>query len=1008
MEAVAGVVGIVSGVPAILVGIIKTGQHVRQLIREVPNLEDQFNGLGEETETILGVFHLVADNGGFLEDVGLCWGPRHLTSLLENATRAITRLETILTMLRQDRRILSGTRKYYRNKSYDPEIGTLRVRMSLYIASLQTFVAVLTLNRVSDQSSSLFQSQTEARKDIIDKIDGIEQGIERLQRCNMKAISSPDAQQMADDDRQLIEIAESLVTSSFRGLSSRASTISVLSFASHPKPRGPSYLPELQGSEAPSNMLQPMGRPTVGRLRDIMDWRESVIIDSEKGASQVDNTTQAPSTHSIRRRPRRSVASDSSRSSSDRTSNQEPGIRTSSSIITTTTIPELSSSEGIQLKTELCQRQFNDAIEFISRENYPRAITHLKYLMEKALMPEKETEIVQALAKAYELSEPLGQDATDTSRQFPQLNNALCKMVFSEGVRSADTGDAKKAKEYLLWVLEGLERCNATDKDEGNVRVEWRDKCKLRYVECLEESESKEAEELLLQVWGAVDAQSLDRLRAAAQLSRIYFVRADNWFEKARWFAEKAATGLYREIGHSADETVSAIWMLVNVCFEMQDPMADIWIQKIEGDLSKIAGMDRKGKFRATMLRMQRLYDYQKEEEAGQLLKALLERDYEYSLGWIRISLCMDCIALNSHVILNVPYRQPRGCSHQHRGAYPGAYFTALHFLAASSPKDSRGESCASELSDILKMRRGQLNLMDDYPNHALRCLGELQQVSEAPCIILAGDVNPIQPEVEVEIVSANPLSMAALSGAGDVMSFFLSMPSTKTLDNDLASCVLDTVRWNESAEWWRLSEKQTSCIDSLVARMRQSDLESYLKKGNTPTSPQILNSVLTALCQGNMKRKTASTLLLEVVLDKRKEYTWQLWLCVVKEMVKILLDHGADPSTKDEYGNTALHNLARRTALLDLVPKVEVGWTVRQIISSDQPITERVRAARKIFHPDRPKAEAISPEICAIISEFKARGVRFNLRNRLSRLPYEYAKTRLVRDALFVSKYDR
>lgn len=139
--------GVAAGVVGVLQALATGVERCKALVEGVKNVAENVEGLHGEVESMDGALRIIVahiQNHSFIADLDAWWASFRLHTLLNNATRTVQRLEIILEDLSRDRRHLARLREYYRMKGYDWEINTLRLRISLYVVSLQAPMTVLT------------------------------------------------------------------------------------------------------------------------------------------------------------------------------------------------------------------------------------------------------------------------------------------------------------------------------------------------------------------------------------------------------------------------------------------------------------------------------------------------------------------------------------------------------------------------------------------------------------------------------------------------------------------------------------------------------------------------------------------------------------------------------------------------------------------------------------------------------------------------------------------------
>lgn len=140
-------VGILQVVQTLSQSIISIRNHMQ----EIHNVERGMAGLNDELDAMGTALTTIKDEieyRSLLQNMAAWWSPDGLANLLGNATKTMTGVEFIMkdVTLAQSgsggrRRRLPRLREYCRMNG--KEITTLKLRMSIYIVSLQTPTSVL-------------------------------------------------------------------------------------------------------------------------------------------------------------------------------------------------------------------------------------------------------------------------------------------------------------------------------------------------------------------------------------------------------------------------------------------------------------------------------------------------------------------------------------------------------------------------------------------------------------------------------------------------------------------------------------------------------------------------------------------------------------------------------------------------------------------------------------------------------------------------------------------------
>ena len=136
----ASVVGIASGIVALLKTILEGSLGLQSALREIKSIDETTDGLAGEVDAFrFLLLHLETEiqTSKLILDVGKWWDPVKLKELLANVLKTFARLDNIVKDVGKQRNVLSSLRQYWRSKSYDKEIQNLRLRIGTYTAALR-------------------------------------------------------------------------------------------------------------------------------------------------------------------------------------------------------------------------------------------------------------------------------------------------------------------------------------------------------------------------------------------------------------------------------------------------------------------------------------------------------------------------------------------------------------------------------------------------------------------------------------------------------------------------------------------------------------------------------------------------------------------------------------------------------------------------------------------------------------------------------------------------------
>jgi hypothetical protein len=134
------VAGIAVTTTSLLKTLLEASLRLPSALREIKTIDDSTEELAKELEafrSILLLFENELRTSELVPDVRRWWGQSRLGELLSNVSKTFSRLEAIVKDVGKQRSVLPTLRQYWRSKSYDREIGHLRLRIGTYIPALQ-------------------------------------------------------------------------------------------------------------------------------------------------------------------------------------------------------------------------------------------------------------------------------------------------------------------------------------------------------------------------------------------------------------------------------------------------------------------------------------------------------------------------------------------------------------------------------------------------------------------------------------------------------------------------------------------------------------------------------------------------------------------------------------------------------------------------------------------------------------------------------------------------------
>jgi len=141
----ASAVGIAVTTTSLLKTLLEASLGLSSALREIKTIDVTTEELANELEafrSILLLFENELRTSEFVPDVRRWWSLPSLDELLSNVVKTFSRLEAIVKDVGKQRSVLSTLRQYWRSKSYDTEIGHLRLRIGTYITALHIPVSL--------------------------------------------------------------------------------------------------------------------------------------------------------------------------------------------------------------------------------------------------------------------------------------------------------------------------------------------------------------------------------------------------------------------------------------------------------------------------------------------------------------------------------------------------------------------------------------------------------------------------------------------------------------------------------------------------------------------------------------------------------------------------------------------------------------------------------------------------------------------------------------------------
>lgn len=137
--------GIAVGTTSLLKTLLEASLGLPSALRGIKTIDETTEEFAKELEafrSILLLFENELRNSELVPDVGRWWDLSRLEELFSNVVKTFSRLEAIVKDVGKQRCVLSSLRQYWRSKSYDKEIGHLRLRTGTYITALQILIGL--------------------------------------------------------------------------------------------------------------------------------------------------------------------------------------------------------------------------------------------------------------------------------------------------------------------------------------------------------------------------------------------------------------------------------------------------------------------------------------------------------------------------------------------------------------------------------------------------------------------------------------------------------------------------------------------------------------------------------------------------------------------------------------------------------------------------------------------------------------------------------------------------
>lgn len=120
-------------------GLAEAVLRVGALYREVRDIDDSVDGLGQELEAFklhVTVLDSELRRGNLFRLLQRWWNGSEFTNLLANTSSTIARFEAVFGDISRQRKVLKNIRQYWRSRQYDTEIRQLRLRLQISTSSL--------------------------------------------------------------------------------------------------------------------------------------------------------------------------------------------------------------------------------------------------------------------------------------------------------------------------------------------------------------------------------------------------------------------------------------------------------------------------------------------------------------------------------------------------------------------------------------------------------------------------------------------------------------------------------------------------------------------------------------------------------------------------------------------------------------------------------------------------------------------------------------------------------
>jgi hypothetical protein len=134
------IVGVAASTTSLIKTLLEVSLVLPSTLREIKTIDETAEEIAKEVEdfrSILLLFETERQTSELVPDVRRWWDLSKLEELLSNAVKTFSRLEDIVKDVRKQRSVASSLRQYWQSKSYDREIGHLRLRIGTYRTALQ-------------------------------------------------------------------------------------------------------------------------------------------------------------------------------------------------------------------------------------------------------------------------------------------------------------------------------------------------------------------------------------------------------------------------------------------------------------------------------------------------------------------------------------------------------------------------------------------------------------------------------------------------------------------------------------------------------------------------------------------------------------------------------------------------------------------------------------------------------------------------------------------------------